>query len=444
MIALQFMTAPDLVARRESGLAGVPTGQRARPWLIGLVLVAGLLVLGPTVVRGQEAGAQPASSQSPEATPPVGPRLALGADLSVNFGPDDPYYFNYTDYYQNALRLFVGAVGVSWATASWLDAVGEVRVENTDRVFVSALYARVRPWRQHALTVSAGRVPPVFGAFSLTRYGSDNPLVSRPLAYQYLTTLRDDVVPPSADSLLSVRGRGWRVRYPNAVPVSPGRPGVPIVSTSRWDTGVLASVASRRVSLSGGVTVGTLSDPRVEDNNTGKQLVARVEWRPSMAWTIGGSVADGAFLSDEATTNAGAAGHRWPQQALGLDAAFARGYLRVRGEVLFSSWTVPAVMAPRLEDPLGAAAGILEGVYRLHPRFDVAARGDWVGFSPISGTLYGGDPTPWDADVARVELGVAYKLTRRARLKLVYQHNWRFGASRDSEGYPATQLSVWF
>jgi hypothetical protein len=105
---------------------------------------------------------------------------------------------------------------------------------------------------------------------------------------------------------------------------------------------------------------------------------------------------------------------------------------------------VPAVAAPQLEDPLGAVAGTLEWVYRLHPRFDVAARGDWIGFSPIHGTLYGGEPTPWDADVTRVELGVAYKLTRRARLKLAYQQNWRFGASRISEGYPATQLSVWF
>ena len=367
----------------------------------------------------------------------------------MTVGPDDPYWFNYTDYSQNALRLFVGTFGASYRVAPWLDAVGEARVENDDRVRASALYARVRPWKGRSLTVAAGRVPPVFGAFAQTRYGSDNPLISRPLAYQYLTTLRYDVVPVSTDSLLAVRGEGWLVRYPESRPPNPTvpasrEPGVPLVSTSRWDTGVIAQYAVGALDVSGGVTLGSLSDPRVDENNGCRQIVARATWQPHVAWTLGVSVARGAFLSRGASGQAGAGDREWPQRAVGVDAAFSRDHLSVRGEVIVCSWRIPAVSAPPIDEPLGAGAATLETVYRLAPRLDVAARGDWVGFSDVTGTRFGGAPTPWDADVARVEAGVTLRLARRARLKLAYQVDWRFGAPREREGYPAAQFVTWF
>jgi hypothetical protein len=375
----------------------------------------------------------------------------VAADISVTVGPDDPYWFNYTDYYQNALQFFVASFGGSYRLASWLDAVGEVRVENDDRVRMSALYARARPWRGWPLTVSAGRVPPIFGAFARTRYGNDNPLISRPLAYQYLTTLRYDVVPSSADSLLAVRGSGWLVRYPESRPPNPSVPaspaaGVPLVSTSRWDTGIVAHVESPRFEVAGGVTVGSLSDPRVDDNNGGKQVVARAEWRPAPAWSIGVSAARGAFVSDKAADAAGAAGggDEWPQRAIGLDASFTRGHFRVRGEVVFGNWSVPAVAAPYLDAPLSATGATVEVLRRVAPRVDVAARADWLGFSDVTGTRYGGVPTPWDADVVRVEAGVSCRLARRWRIKAVYQHDWRYDTERESDGFPAAQLVTWF
>lgn len=423
------------------------------------VAAAGLaLVLAASAsVHTQEAAPAPGRTSGAAETGPRGPRLAVGGDVSLTWGPEDPHYFNFTDYYQNALRLFVGSVGASWAMATWLDAVGEVRVENDDRVRLSALYARARPWRGRPLTVAAGRVPPVFGAFSRTRYGGSNPLVSRPLAYQYLSTLRYDLVPPSADALLAVRGRGWLVSYPasptenSGYQPAPGpsaysRPaaGVPLVSTSRWDTGVVAHLDSRNVEVAAGVTVGSLSDPRVDDNNGGKQVVARLEWRPTAAWSLGTSAAAGAFVSRAAAREAGAAGTSWPQRAVAVDAAFARDHLQVRGEVIVSSWEVPAVSAPRVGGPLKATASTIEAQYRVLPRLDAAARADWIRFSAIRGSLYGGRPTPWDADVSRLEVGASYRVARAWRLKLAYQHNWRWDTARVSRGYPVAQLSTWF
>jgi hypothetical protein len=404
------------------------------------------------VLVGLPAGgavAQPASELPADASEPGPPRLSARVDLSVTFGPDDPYWFNYTDYGQNALRLFIGVFGASYRVTSWLEGVGEARVENDDRARLSALYARVRPWRDHPLTVAAGRVPPVFGAFARSRYGNDNPLISRPLAYQYLNTLRYDVVPISTDSLLAVRGEGWYFNYPEAQPPNPivpaqRAPGVPLVSSSRWDTGLVAGYETSVLHVTGGVTVGTLSDPRVDDNNGGKQLVARVEWRPDAAWTIGASAAGGAFVSRDAAHQAGAGDTTWPQRAIGVDAAFARGHLSLRGEAIVTSWRIPSVAAPYVDEPLGATSATLEAVYRVTPRLDVAARGDWVGFSEIQGTLHGGRPTSWDANVARVEAGVNVRLARRVRVKVVYQLDWRFGDHREREGYPAVQLVTWF
>jgi hypothetical protein len=155
-------------------------------------------------------------------------------------------------------------------------------------------------------------------------------------------------------------------------------------------------------------------------------------------------LARGAFVADTAARVAGANGDAWPQRALGLDASFARGHFRARGEVLFGDWSVPAVAPPYLDSPLAAVGATVEALQRVAPRLDVAARADWLGFSDIVGTEYGGVPTPWDANVARVEAGVSYRIARRWRIKAVYQHDWRYGTQRESQGFPAAQLVTWF
>lgn len=421
----------------------------------GRVRLAALLLASLLVAGG--ARAQAPDTESPPVDPPAA-RLAVGGEVTVTVGPRDPHYFNFTDYYQNANRLTVVTASLAFTATRWLDLVAEVRTENTDRVRLSAAYARVRPGGGDRFALLAGRVPPVFGLFSRTRYGSDNPLVSRPLAYQYLSSLRYDAVAPSIDALLAVRGEGWRVQYPeHTAPVSsPGyggstdappagvapAPGVPLVSTSRWDTGVAAAFVSSRLEASAGLTVGSLSDPRVDDNNGSLQLAGRTRWQPHPSWSLGASAARGGFLSDEAARRAGAGGRAFPQAAIGVDATFEAGHLVVRGEVVHSSWHLP-LGEGGTRRRLSARATTVEARYRLHPRLDVAARADRLGFSSVT-TASAASATPWDAEVARVEAGVGYRLARQWRLKLAYQHDWRFGATREDAGFPLAQLAVWF
>jgi hypothetical protein len=276
----------------------------------------------------------------------------------------------------------------------------------------------------------------VFGAFARRRYGADNPLIGYPLAYQYLTSLRNDAAPATVDDLLRMRGRGWLARYPIGDPVP--RAGSPLTNALRWDAGVQVRVGSEPLEAAVAVTQGTLSHPRLEDDNDGKQVSARVGWQPVAGLLLGLSGARGEFFTREVRAAMAPSGTRgYFQRALGADAEYSRGYWLVRAEAVWSSWDAP----PGIDGPLRAAAYMLEGRYKLAPGLSVAARVDRLGFSRIPAN---GDRVAWDAPVTRVEVGGAYALRRNLTLKAVYQRNRRdhtFGRFQD---LGAAQVVFWF
>ena len=61
-----------------------------------------------------------------------------------------------------------------------------------------ALYLRWQLAGSHDLSIQAGRIPPVIGAFPRRAYGHDNAVIGEPLVYQYLTSC---VRTPSRDRL---------------------------------------------------------------------------------------------------------------------------------------------------------------------------------------------------------------------------------------------------
>lgn len=383
--------------------------------------------------------AQSASAEA-ESWPP---RLAIGGDVSLTFSTGDEYYFNYTDYQLDQTRLATGGIGGSFRIAQWLTAVGEVRFENAVHLWPSALYARIKPTPRWPLTVQVGRIPPTFGAFSQLRYGSDNPLISLPLAYQSLTILRDDAVPADADALLSVRGRGWYVPYDTYGAAPLFASGLPLVASTRWDTGVQGHVETNVLDVTVALTRGSLSRPQVRDNNDGKQVLGRVVWTPAPAVVLGLSLARGSYLARSAadTVPPESQDGPWTQSAIGGDLEISAGHWLARGEVIVNRWRVPVVGAPEIDSPLGATGVTVELRYKPRPAWYVAARGDHVTLSDIAGTLSDGRSMPWDAPVSRIEVGGGYLLSRDLRLKLAYQYNWRYGDTRVTHGLLATQLS---
>jgi hypothetical protein len=386
---------------------------------------ASLLTLIPVAARGQ---------------------VTASGEITATFGGrDETAFFNYTDYEHNALRMFRISLTGMWQPASRLAFLGELRSEDVENVIPYALYVRVRPFAGRAFFIQAGRIPPVFGAFGRRIYGSGaNPLIGYPLVYQYLTTLRPDAIPATADDLLAMRGRGWRTEYP--VGADTEAPGVPLMSAYRWDTGVEAHAASRWIDGSVAVTTGTLAKPLVQNDNTGWQASGRVAWKPIVGLAIGASVSHGEFLARTVTDLASVpATTVYSQRALGFDAEYSRDHWIVRGEMIESRWKMPALAAPYITNPLRGLGGFVEGRYRFGARYFAAARADRLTFSRISGErLFGGVPTPWDAPVSRLEVGGGIYIRRNLTARGVVQRNWREGGRVRDRTFLSGQLAYWF
>src|SRR5437867_3689222 len=222
-------------------------------------------------------------------------RVVLGGGVSASYAPEDPGFFNYTDYEHSTLRMVRLTLSVSVKASDHVSVLGEVRSENGAAPEAYGVYLRVRPWVNHAFDIQVGRVPPTFGAFARRSYEADNPLIGYPLGYQYLTSLRPDALPGSADELLRMRGRGWLSNY-SVGNLAPDR-GVPLVNAFRWDTGVQLHTATELVDVTASVTAGTPSNPRLRDDNDGRETAGRVVVRPLPGLSIGGSAARGAFVS---------------------------------------------------------------------------------------------------------------------------------------------------
>jgi hypothetical protein len=372
--------------------------------------------------------------------------VTIAGEVTATAGPPDTTaFFNDTDYEHNALRMFRISVSGMWRPSRRLALLTELRSEDLQAIVPYALYVRVRPWADRPFDLQIGRIPTVFGSFARRSYGTDNPLIGFPLAYQYLTSLRPDAVPASADDLLLMRARGWRSNYPVG-DLAPG-PGVPVVSAYRWDTGIEGRVATDRVEVAAALTSGTLSNPRVRDDNDGRQWSARVAWKPIAGLTLGASGARGAFLN-RAVVDAYEpvlGPHDYTQQAIGVDAEISRGYWIVRGEAIRSQWTIPRINIPFIDGPLQARSGYVETRYRFGARLFAAARADALTFSSISGQrLFAGQATTWDAPVKRIEAGGGVYLQRNLVARAVVQRNWRDGGRVRQATYVSGQLSYWF
>jgi hypothetical protein len=379
-----------------------------------------------------------AGSRAAFAAEPItlgGLRLTLGGEVSGSFAPEDRGFFNDTGYDRNPLRLLRLRGTAELRAGRHVAALADVRSEDLTAPRAYALYLRVRPWTRHEFDLQAGLVPPIFGAYLRRAYGMDNLLIGEPLAYQYLITLRADALPATPDQLLEQRGAGWRTRYGG----SPAAPGMPLVSGVRWDAGVQAQWRGSRVEVAAALTQGTLSNPRVRDDNDGKQLTGRLGFRPLTGLVLGVSASRGDYASDRSSYYSyptGVPSGCCRQQAWGADAEYSAGHALLRAEAIWSDWDVAA-----WRGPLSARALMAEGRYKLVPGLYVAARACRLDFSRITGTAR---TLPWDAPAMRIEAGLGYSLRRSLLLKAVIQHNEREAGRTQEHDLVAAQVMWWF
>ena len=290
----------------------------------------------------------------------------MAGDASATYGSDDPGWFTYTDYETSAIRRLRAGVTVEARATERIAFLAEIRAETGVGVTPYAWYVRVSPLDSGLLDIQAGRIPPVFGTFSRRSYPQDNPLIGSPQTYQYLTSVRPDAIPATADELLASKGSGWLVITPVGNPEPHN--GVPDVAAEQWDTGVQIRIGRPELEAAVAYTVGSLSAPKVKDDNRGRQIAGRLAWRPVPAFTVGVSAASGTFVP---TTS----GRRGPtlRRATTISAHSAStpkaswGRWLIRGEFVVNDWRVPPLDAPHIVDPLRSRSGYVEAKIRLRP-----------------------------------------------------------------------------
>ena len=368
-------------------------------------------------------------------------RFVFGGEFFGTFGSEDPGFFDYNDYEYNALRNVRLSVSTEIRASRHLQALAEVRLEHGDELSAYAMFLRIRPWPDRRFDVQIGRVPPTFGAFGKTIYAYNNIVIGQPLAYQYLLSLRTTALPRTSDDLLRMRGRGWLSAFPIG-DTSPDA-GVPIMNTSRYDAGVQVHGVVRRIEWTGAVTAGSLSDPRLGDNNGRPQYAGRVIAHALPGLSLGVSAARGPWLDDslDPELDGVAEVSEFVQTAVALDAEASHGPWLARAEWLRSSWSMPALGLPAIEAPVVARSLIVEGRYRLLPGLSLALRGDGLWFSDITGT---GVTDTWEANVRRLEGALGYSITRNITAKFAVQRNRRDGGRVRHDTLLAGQLVYWF
>jgi hypothetical protein len=237
-----------------------------------------------------------------------------------------------------------------------------------------------------------------------------------------------------------MRGRGWLSNFPLGN-TTPG-PGLPVVNTSEWDTGVSVHGINGMIEWTGAATLGSLSDPRLRDNNNGRQIAGRVVARPWASTAFGVSLAHGAWLDRSLEEQLlGSETKSSNQRAFGIDAEYSIGPLLVRGEAIRSAWQLPSIASLGLTEPLVTISSLIEGRIKVAPGFYVAARGDRLDFSAIRGSR---GLTEWEAQTWRFESGVGYNVTRNILAKGVWQMNGRDGGRVRKDGLFAGQVTYWF
>jgi hypothetical protein len=370
--------------------------------------------------------------------------LTAGAEVSASVSRrDDLAFFNYTDYDTDALRMARLRLLSEWRPHAQLSVLGELRVATGARVEAAALFARWRPVARWNFDVQAGRVPPVIGAFSRRAYGRDNPLVGIPLAYQYLTSLRPDALPATVDDLLRMRARGWQPSFP--IGSQSIAPGLPLVSAFQWDTGIVAHWSNNHVDLAASVTRGAPARPVVKETNHGVQWSGRAAVMSAGGLTVGLSAARGTWIDQTVLDlQSIASSVTTSQTVVGTDAAFERGHWILRGELMHVGFGIPIAASPSFTDPLTSTAGFVEARYRFLSRWQIAGRAERLTFSQVTGTLFSGAPTPWDAQVSRLEATVGLRLARTLEVRGGYQYNWRNAGRVHNLGYSTAQLIYWF
>ncbi|HYJ78129.1 MAG TPA: adenylate/guanylate cyclase domain-containing protein, partial [Longimicrobiaceae bacterium] len=202
---------------------------------------------------------------------------------------------------------------------------------------VEQAFARVTPLQGRDLALQAGKFVSPFGGWPQRHHSAADPFVRPPLAYDYRTMVSARVVPGATAGFLD-----WKDDPATFRPV-----GAPPVWGAPYQLGAMVMGGWKGLAFRLAAMNSAPSSEPDEWNDLaaghGPSLVAHLGWQLSPELRMGASYDRGAYLEDAAEGPFPAA--RGPEDYLqelwGFEAAFTRGGVEARAELLLDRWEVP-------------------------------------------------------------------------------------------------------
>ena len=290
--------------------------------------------------------------------------------------------------------------------------------------------ARWTPWDDARFNLQAGRFATVVGNYVEHHQSWENPFINAPLIYEHMTEIRDAGTPRYAYGYGAAAAES-KYEY------------IPVIWGPSYATGL--SVCGRlgqfdyaaelkNASLSSRPTTWDASD----HGFAYPTLSARAGYRPNMAWALGVSASEGAYLTDQALAGLppGTGLGDFKQYVLGQDISFAWNHWQLWAEVYEARFDVPNVGNA---DTLGY---YLEAKYKFTPNLFGALRWNQQSFDNVPNRY--GAMHPWGHDIWRIDTAMTYRFTPRSQLKLQYSFQHEDQAELSISHLLAAQFTVRF
>jgi hypothetical protein len=264
--------------------------------------------------------------------------------------------------------------------------------------------------------VQAGKFVSPFGQWPQRHASlSQEAFIRPPLPYDYRTMVSATAITIGPAGFLTWKDKPEMFRHIGAPPVW----------AAPYQVGAMASGGWKALSARAAVMNSAPSSEPGEWNGIGAgehgpSYVAHADVKVSPELRLGVSFDRGSYLQDQTTLNPlppGQGVSHYAQTLWGFDAAFARGPVEARGELLLDTWDVPNLGDDYPRD----VSFYAESKVKLTAGLFAAARYSGIRFDRIGNGS--GQQVRWDYPVDRLQLAAGYRLGRTTEIRAEYMLN---------------------
>lgn len=301
---------------------------------------------------------------------------------------------------------------------------------NGPRMRADEYALRYTPWDDGRFSVQIGKFAPVIGNWMSRHLSWDNPFITAPIPYDYITAASDIEVPKSSGDFIAGQSEG-SYEYN------------PIIWNAAYASGISVSGQADMFEYAAEVKNSALtSRPKSWDaTDRGFQhptVNARLGVRPNTLWRLGVSASYGPYLRSETAPDipAGRGIGSYHQILLGQDISFAWHHWQLWAEVYESRFEVPNA---RHADTL---AWYVEAKYKFTPELFAALRWNQQLFTTLPDD--NGGLAKWGRDVWRIDAALGYRFTPHTQLKLQHSLEHETSGPRGYRNIFAAQFTLRF